>query len=303
MEPMKGDTSDAIRTITGHAREITRGSYKNTGELLRLADESTHSQEIANLAETIGMMSVKVEAREFALQQKNAELEEALKLRSVASGLLLWYALSISIYIFILAFFHQPGILDTEKPVLIRWFGNIFILSQVVMMTILIRQSGFPVSAYGVTARNWRKSVKEALIVSGVAIAGLFLLKIVMIHSDTMLKGKPIIALEELSTLFFYTFILSAPLQEFLIRGVLQSSAGWILMGRRKVFWSVVSVSLIFGATHTVFSLSFALLTFLVSLLWGWLFARHRTLIGVSICHLLMGVAFILLGFWEVIAF
>jgi hypothetical protein len=69
------DHSEAIRTITGHAREVTRGSYEHTEELQRLADESVYSPEIAGLAEAFGMMSIKVEAREFALQQKNAELK------------------------------------------------------------------------------------------------------------------------------------------------------------------------------------------------------------------------------------
>jgi len=300
---MTGDNRDAIHTITAHAREIMRGSYKNTEELLRLADETNNPPEIANLAEAFGMMSVKVEAREFALQQKNAELEESLRLRSVASRLLLWFAISISLYIFLLAFFYQPGLLDPAKPMLIRWFGIVFVLSQVALMMIMIRRSGFPLSAYGITLQNWRKSLKEGLIASGIVMAGLFFIKLWMVHSDTRMYGKSLIATEELSTLFFYTFIFSAPLQEFLARGVLQSSAERILMGKYKVVWSVVSISLIFGAIHTVFSLPFALLTFFVSLLWGWLYTRHHTLIGVSISHLFMGLAFILSGFWEILAF
>jgi membrane protease YdiL (CAAX protease family) len=244
-----------------------------------------------------------VEAREFDLQQKNAELEESLKLRSLASGLLLWFTLGISLFIFILAFFYQPGLMDPVKPLLIRWFGTVFILGQVVLMTILIRQSGFPLSAFGLTWHNARKSVRESLVTSAIFILGLILLKIWLIHSDSMLKGKPLIALEEFNTLFLYLFFISAPMQEFLVRGVLQSSAERIITGKRKIFWSVVSISLIFSALHTIYSLTFALLTFTVSLLWGWLYARHHTIIGVSICHLLMGLAFILLGFWEVIAF
>jgi len=300
---MTEDTTEAIRTITDHAKEITRGSYTHTEELQRLADESVHSPEISGLAEAFGMMSVKVEAREFDLQQKNVELTEALKIRTIASQLLLWFAISMSLYIFLMAFFYQPGLFDTAKPILIRWFGMAFLLSQVVLITIMIRRSGLSLSDYGVNTNHWKKSLMEGLVAAGVVIAGLLFIKLWMIHTPTMMEGMPVIVLEEMNTLFTYTFIVHAPFQEFIARGVLQSSAKRILVGKRRVFWSIFSVSLIFGAIHTVYSLPFALITLVSSFLWGWLYERHSNLIGVSVCHILMGLAFIFLGFWEIIAF
>jgi len=297
------DHSEAIRTITDHAKEITRGSYKHTEELQRLADESVHSPGIAGLAEAFGMMSVKVEAREFALQQKNAELAEALKLRTIASRMLLWFAFSMSLYIFLMAFFYQPGLFDTVKPILIRWFGMAFLLSQVALMIILIRKSGLSLSDYGVTTNHWKKSLMEGLAASGAVILGLFFIKLYMVHTSTVMEGMPVIALEELNTLFTYTFIVHAPFQEFIARGVLQSSAKRIMMGKRRVVWAIVSVSLIFSALHSVYSLPFALITLASSLLWGVLYERNPNLIGVSVCHILMGLAFIFFGFWEIIAF
>lgn len=294
---------EIIQTLTTCAREITKGSYKNADELYRLTDESKHQPEIADLAESFCMMSLKVEAREFALQQKNAELEESLKLRTASSGMLLWFALSISFYVFVLAFFYEPGFFDDAKPVMLRWFGNIFLLTQVALMVALIRKSGFSWSDYGLTLKNARKSIRESLIVSFLVILGLILLKTWLIRSEGIWNGNPLFATEEFGTLFNYTFIISAPLQEFLVRGVLQSSAEKVLMVRGKVFWSVVSISLMFSALHTIFSLSFALLTLVVSLGLGWLYSRHHTIIGVSICHLLLGEAFIFLGFWEILAF
>lgn len=300
---MTEETQEIIRTLTTYAGEITRGSYKNADELYLLTDKTKQLPEVADLAESFCMMSLKVEAREFALQQKNTELEESLKLRTAASGLLLWFTLGISIYVFLLAFLNDPGITDPFKSFIVRWFGNIFLMSQVVLMLLLIRRSGFPLSAYGITRQNTRKSIRESLLVSAVVIIALILLKVWFIHSDSVMKGRSLIAYEELETMFTYTFILSAPLQEFLIRGVLQSSAERILMIKHKVFWSVFSVSLIFAALHTIFSLSFAMLTFFTSLGLGWLYSRHHNIIGVSLCHLLLGLTFILLGFWEIIAF
>lgn len=300
---MNENTQEAIRTITGYAGEITRGSYKNAEELYKLTDETKQLPEIAGLAEAFCLMSLKVEAREFALQQKNAELEESLKLRNAASGLLVWFAIGISIYVYILAFMFEPGIFESYKPTLLRWFGNIFIIMQVILMIMMIRRSGFPLTAYGITLRNARKSIRESLLVSGIFIFLLVVLKYFMIHSDTIVQGKPLFAVEEFGTLFTYTFMISAPLQEFLVRGVLQGSSERILTVKNKSFWAVLGVSLVFSALHTIFSLPFALITFVVSVGLGWLYTRHRNIIGVSICHLLLGLAFIFLGFWEIIAF
>lgn len=300
---MANETNKAIQTITEHARKITQGSWQNVDDLLQYTDETRNPPEIAGLAEAFGMMSVKVEAREFALQQKNAELEESLKLRDLASRVLLWFTISISLYIFLLAFFYQPGLLDAEKPSLIRWFGVAFVASQVVLMILLIRKSGFPLSAYGVTLVHWKRSMREGILATALVITGLVILKIWLVNSDSGMKGMPLIATNEFKTIFLYTYLVSAPLQEFLVRGVLQSSVELVLVGRRKILLAIVSVSLIFGAIHTVYSLSFALLAFGVSLLWGWLYSRNHNLIGVSACHLLIGLAFILLGFWEIIAF
>lgn len=300
---MNEDTTEAIRNITDHAREVTRGSYEHTEELQRLADESVYSPEIAKLAEAFGMMSVKVEAREFALQQKNAELAEALKLRTIASQLLLWFAISMSLYVFLMAFFYQPGLFDSAKPILIRWFGMAFLLSQVALMIILIRKSGLSLADYGVTTNHWKKSLMEGVAAAGAVILGLLFIKLYMIHTPTVMEGMPVIALEEMNTLFTYTFIIHAPFQEFIARGVLQSSAKRIMMGKRRVAWSIISVSLIFSALHAVYSLPFALITLASSLLWGVLYERNSNLIGVSICHILMGLAFIFFGFWEIIAF
>ena len=51
------------------------------------------------------------------------------------------------------------------------------------------------------------------------------------------------------------------------------------------------------GRYHLYVSLSFALLTVAVSMLFGWLYARHRTLLGVTVLHAAIGLASTALGF------
>jgi len=45
-------------------------------------------------------------------------------------------------------------------------------------------------------------------------------------------------------------------------------------------------------------SLNIAAFVFPIGLLWGWLYARHGTIIGISISHTILGVfAFYIVGF------
>jgi membrane protease YdiL (CAAX protease family) len=300
--------ADAIKTITTHAQKIIAGSYDDVDQIFKLTDNTTNAAEVADLAEAFGMMSVKVEAREFALQQtieklkeKTVELRESLRMRQVASSLLLWFAISMSLYIFIMALFNEPELMGAAMPSLTSWFGNVFIGSQLIMMTILIRKSGFPLSEYGITLRNAGKSFTEGLIITVVVIAAMVGLKIWMIHTGRAFTGKPFIVTDDVKTTLFWAYFISAPIQEFIMRGVLQSSAERILMGRGRKFWAVLAISLIFGSLHTFYSFPFAVMTFAAGLLWGWMYMRHRTLVGVSLCHLLLGQAVFLLGFLELL--
>jgi len=141
----------------------------------------------------------------------------------------------------------------------------------------------------------------ESLLVSAAVILLLAGLKLWMQKAGWAFGGRPFIEEKEFGTLFLYLYVVNAPVQEFLARGVLQSSIGRILMGKQRMFWAVVSTSLIFGMLHTVYSLPVALITLLASLLWGWLYVRHQTIAGVSVCHLLVGLAAILLGYWDLL--
>ncbi|NCA77020.1 MAG: CPBP family intramembrane metalloprotease [Alphaproteobacteria bacterium] len=302
------ERNEAMRAITEHARRITRGSYEEVNDLMQFADTTRNPPDIAELAETFGMMSVKVEAREFAwkqtvevLEQKKEELQESLKIRGLSSRLVLWFVFGVSLYVFLTVFALQTDQSDPVRVVLLRWFSSLFVISQIIMMVALILKSGYPLSDYGLTLKNLRRSLMESVLVSTAVILLLAGLKFWIQKEGWAFGGRPFIEEKEFGTMFLYLYVLNAPVQEFLARGVLQSSIGRILMGKRRMFWAVVSTSMIFGMLHTVYSLPVALITLLASLLWGWLYIRHQTIVGVSICHLLVGLAAILLGYWDLL--
>ena len=93
-------------------------------------------------------------------------------------------------------------------------------------------------------------------------------------------------------------YAVTAPLQEFIVRAGLQTALERCLAGPASRVQSIVLSNALFASAHVHLSLNFALVAFFAGLLWGALFARQRQLVGVSVCHLLVGwFAFLVVGF------
>ena len=76
---------------------------------------------------------------------------------------------------------------------------------------------------------------------------------------------------------------LYTPIQEFVVRGALQGSLQRTLGGPHVALRAILFSTLIFTTLHLHLSVSYALLTFVPSLFWGAMFARQRSLVGVSL--------------------
>lgn len=85
-------------------------------------------------------------------------------------------------------------------------------------------------------------------------------------------------------------YVLFVPLQELMVRGTLQGPLQELLISPHKVLWAVLVSNLIFSTTHFHISLGIGLVVYLPGLFWGWLYARHRTLVGVTLSHQLLGI-------------
>ena len=87
------------------------------------------------------------------------------------------------------------------------------------------------------------------------------------------------------------------PVQEIIVRGALQTSFYEFSVGIHKVFWSVILSNFLFSITHLHLSLSASFEVYVPGLILGLLYARHRTLVGVTLAHMLIGVwAFFVVG-------
>ncbi len=73
-----------LHKLTGLAKQIARGNYEEARKLFELTITSSYPRAIAELAESLGMMIVKIESREFKLGQLIDELEGSCKELSAA---------------------------------------------------------------------------------------------------------------------------------------------------------------------------------------------------------------------------
>jgi len=166
-----------------------------------------------------------------------------------------------------------------------------------------IKKYKLPLKMFGLTTENWQKNIIEAVAFSLVFIAGFTLLKWIIIRTLFRAQAMPLFdptsiflvhAVFSWRVYFFSLvfYIIFVPLQEFIVRGTLQSTFYHYMAGsERKRTWTAILISnLLFAIVHLHPSPFLPFLVFIPGLFWGWLFARQKSLIGVSISHILIGV-------------
>lgn len=174
-------------------------------------------------------------------------------------------------------------------------------------MVRVIQQSGYPLSDYGITTMNWRLALKESFWATLVVALLTVLFKWYLVTMTDIMANEPIFDLSASLTVtpggLITTWIiygLLAPIQEFLARGGFQGALQRLLTGSPtyRVWMPIFIANLMFSATHVVISIKIAIIVFPIGLLWGWLYSRHGTIIGISLSHIFVGLfAFYVVGF------
>jgi membrane protease YdiL (CAAX protease family) len=303
---MNDDIKSAIAVLTEHAKEIIAGSYRNVDRIFGLTDKTKNSPEISELAETFGMMSVKVEAREYALEQtigelkeEKAQVEHLSQIRSQFASIFINVVLLLTFYTFVL------GILDTGFFTRLAHAGMIRnVISRIIEVAALlivfrmIRGSRLPLRDFGVTFSRWKRSVTESVAVSALVIGVLVLVKFLANqYSPGTFRESQIFDMKYFN-LSYVAYIVVAPLQEFIARGTAQSTLERLFVGKNKGFLAIVVTSFLFGSLHVYSSFHLAIAAVLSGWLWGWMYNRQKSLVGVGLSHFLIGNAAGLMGYW-----
>jgi hypothetical protein len=152
-------------------------------------------------------------------------------------------------------------------------------------------------SDFGLTLTNWPQQVSE-----GVTAAALLTFVMIPVKTQFYAGGDALFSfrtMQSYSTLLFWIFfVLYLPhsfLQEFMARGLIQGALHRF-MAESPDWVPVVVAAFLFGIGHVHYSYGFAGVTFVTSLLFGALYMRHRSLLGVTIMHYLAGLSAMALG-------
>lgn len=293
-----------IKTLTDQANRVVEGSYGQVDELFRLTDKSSNPPELAELAEAFGMMTVKVEAREFALEKTIAELKKSNEQiaalsnqRSLMSKFFVSIVLLVTSYIFILGIVYDDNLSHLSSSRLIARIPIVEIVS-VLIMVYLVKAGKLRIRDFGVTTRGLGKALKESLIISAGVVALLAFVKFwTNRHHPGLFRESQIIDLSYFQ-FSYIAYLVVAPVQEFLTRGGVQGTLEKLLDSRYNRFLAILVTTFLFGALHMMISLNLAIVSFATSLLWGWMYQRHGNIWGTSLSHFLIGDISGLMGYW-----
>ncbi len=165
----------------------------------------------------------------------------------------------------------------------------------------MMLRSGEPVATYGLTWRGARAATVDAVVWSLPLLAAAALLKVWVVGRLPDLGTTPIFSLGGFRdpavaaetawfTLFMsLIYVALVPMQEFIARGALQSPLARFLVGPHATTMAIVIANALFTASHLYLSTTFAVIAMLPGFLWGWLYARHGTLVAPIVSHALLG--------------
>lgn len=289
---------DLLRRLDAIISSVIQGDYSQSVEMDRMQDSDAYTQEEVRLLKSLGYMSVKLEAREFVLeetikglQSRNAELLEEKKRNNLFSKIFVSLFLSVSLYIFLVILAAK---LNYESKDSARIVEVIFLMVSV----FIIRKSGFSFSFLGVTLKGAVESIRRMLPGTLAACGALILFKILIVMFWAEEVGDELFVMDNFD-LTLLAYLPVAIIQEFISRGVIQTSIESVLDKPYNTIEAILTASALFGLVHIQLSVELAFASFVCSLYWGYLYIQKRCLVGVSISHFMIGGLAYVLGLWD----
>jgi CRP-like cAMP-binding protein len=297
----EGDFFGELALLTGKPRTATVRAETSTA-VFRLAkvdfEEITQRYPAIN-GTLLNKLYERIKSAYAQLELKNEQLQELNRIRTQLASIFTSVVLLITFYTFVLGFLHTGVVSRHAYAPLIREYASraIEIITLVIVVR-MIRNSHLPIRSFGVTLAGWRRSALESLAVSGVVIAALALAKMAINqHRPGLFRETRVVDFGYFGW-SYVTYLLVAPLQEFITRGTVQSTLQRLFVGYGSGFLAVVVTSFLFGSLHVYSSIGLAVSALLTSWLWGWMYHRQQNLVGVSLSHFLIGNMAGLMGYW-----
>lgn len=160
----------------------------------------------------------------------------------------------------------------------------------------IARLSGFSAATFGFTLTRWRWVIADSLLWTTVFCAAVTAAKALLLALEYPRPGlalfQPWVSAEgwQATLLAYVLYTVLSPVQEFIARGLLQGSLQKMLAGRAVGLRAVLLSNAVFSICHQHLGTGYAVAVFLPGLFWGWMYARHGSLLGVSLSHILIGL-------------
>lgn len=160
------------------------------------------------------------------------------------------------------------------------------------MMVYIVWRTSLTWRDLGVSTHEPRKTVRTALIVAACAFGFLCGLKAVcrLLDPNCFEPDAPFLDLRRFG-LRQILYILTAGIQEFLARSVIQGNLRRITVGKHTALLSIVLSSLIFAGLHIHFGFLFMMGAAILAGLEGILYEKQQSILGVWIVHWVFGVS------------
>ena len=296
-----------MRLLTQNTSKICEGDYSVSKEIEKFTNENEYPETIAHLAESFSMMAVKLEAREYNLELnleelkgKNQKLHEESRTRSDFGYLAIAVIVLLSLYSIILISMHSLLPFEISPST-----GHVIsLVLQVIFIVIVIaglKRMKMPLREFGLNFNNIKLALGQSIGFSAIIMIITLGIKYYLVnYSNVFEPGEPLLNFTHIDSVF-YTYLIIAPMQEFLARGVIQTTLVRGFSGTYNIFWAILLTSMIHGNFHIHESVSLGIISILMGIAWGYMFYRHKTIIGVSISHFLLGNWVVVLGLWDFI--
>ena len=126
-----------------------------------------------------------------------------------------------------------------------------------------------------------KKNLFETIVIAVAVCLSLIILKLALSLLGYQIKAYFIGGSREGA----YKYIFTAFIQEFLARGVIQTSVNSLMKVKYQKQFGVFLTSLLFALMHLPFGFIFLVSAFFLSLILGYLYERHGDLWGCAILH------------------
>lgn len=178
--------------------------------------------------------------------------------------------------------------LNAEPP---GWVMSIVIEAiSVLMFFVIIKTTSFSIRDIGLLIPNARETFVPDILITVAGTIAMVLGKVVLLRvaPGFFPEGAPFWDWS-VGTVADVFYPLTAILQEFLARGVMQENLRRIFTGKHAAALSIIVSSLVFGVLHIAYGLPFMLAASLLLGLLGVLYNKQRNIWGLAIIHYVLG--------------